>query len=183
LGVDPEPNSYITVPEEIYNDCLKPVCKTLEDEKLDKYINDAILFILFPYPEGHITAGYDIRAIEKMKPKAIFVGYGPCGCSGSSNLINLLDNNHNCYRNIKEPQKIIKIQDDEYNLVSSLTLKEGTGTGFLGKTIRNVAYIRSDLVKNPIIPSYDNIMIESNHPKEYTGLLTMMDMMFGLMSP
>jgi SAM-dependent methyltransferase len=136
LGVDPDPNNYAKIPDDYYRrKCLKPCASTLDKGELDHYIDNNILLLNWPDPNN---STYDIEAIFRMKPRAIFINYGPCGSSGSEALIDMLGGIE--VDRVNDARSEFSVGDLKYKLIESFTGVVGTGMGFIGKTFRVVSY-------------------------------------------
>ena len=179
LGVDPNPNVFNKVPIHIYEDCVKPCTNNLDSGELDEHIGKNFLLISWSNPNGPSlpTKSYDVHALEKMKPLGFYITYGPCGCAGSTQLIDLLEFGNDSSDplqflnvDIKNPKTIIQIGEYNYYLVKCYTYTIGSGSGFTGKTFRSVSYVRQDVKRTDNNPEFEESSDKSYNTNDSKNL-------------
>ena len=142
ICIEPETNIYNKIDDCLYHTFCIPTFPKIDNNIL-KYKNKCICLIIWPYPDDFLYGPYDVKALELLNPIGIFVTYDLCGCAGSSELIEIMDNTSTTNKNnknIKKPKKIININKTIYNLHSCITMICGKNSGFPGKALRISTY-------------------------------------------
>jgi hypothetical protein len=135
-------------------------------EALETHIGNCIVLISWPFYQSNMSGNtYDYDALIKSRPILFIINYGPCGCSGSDALINLLSSDpcvDNFFNVPPPPKKHITIATECYELKINYNYTVGTGFGMNGKTIRLVSYVKSD--NATVVPSctYNRYALGSN---------------------
>ena len=123
VAIDPEPNKWGAVPQNIYdNFSLKATYKTVDDFDGDQS------FVILDWPQPELS--YDIEAIEKLQPQGFFIRYAS-EAAGSQKMVKVLNNEHE--------GGFIKIGGTKY-----YTVAEFYGE-YLEYNLECKAYIRADL--------------------------------------
>ncbi len=128
-GVDPAPNSWNPVPGKIYENCLKPIAKNVEnlmnmkEDKKNLLVTPGknILLACWSNPDS-ANEGYVIGAIKRLTPDNFFVTYAPSGGCGSDAMVRLLDRDSSLkQRANSKVKKLLEISGIKYQLLFSYT--------------------------------------------------------------
>lgn len=144
--IDPDPESFKKFDPVKH---IKPKFNYLSECKNSDIKNSTVL-LNWPNPDDN---GYDIESLIYFEPKMFCISYGPCGSSGSDQLIDLLSDSKidPLFKLITQPSKSasnVTIGKFNYNLIYCNSLKIGSGFGFSGRTLRLVIYVRDDHMDN-----------------------------------
>lgn len=136
IGVDPAPNKWDQIPQELYDTySLKVSFASVDDEVVEKFFRKCFVILNWPQPELQ----YDIEAIEKLQPEGFFIRYSSEG-AGSEEMLNVLNDP-------KEDGAVI-FGETKYYPVAHFY---GEWFGFnLDYTVEGSSYIRSDLWNSEI---------------------------------
>lgn len=162
IGVDPYPTSYnngtiYTGNVELH---VTHSIKRFYNKDHPDYCRVDSVFIMWPDPNQ--KENYDLNALELIQPESFCVSFGPCGSSGSQELINVLTEQTletkldiiNDLMGQSGDIKVLKrvlIGNQQYSLISCVNEIQGTGTGFNGRTLRLVVYKKGDIDLDPYI--------------------------------
>lgn len=136
-GVDPAPNSWNPALGKIYETCLKPIAKNVENlmimtedyssdyssEKNNLLVTPGQNIVLACWSNPDFTdEGYVIDSIKRLRPEKFFVTYAPTGGCGSDSLVRLLDKDSSLEQTANSKVKnILEISGMKYQLLFSYT--------------------------------------------------------------
>ncbi len=149
--IDPEPFSFNrTAPTgEVARFITLPQYKTVDDYCAAQCAAQCVpqtvnLLINWPWPGDNEREPYDYDAIVRLKPAEFVVMYGPCGGSGSEELIEALTGRDGEATFFEGPAASLPVctLGVEYRLMSTDDEVHGSGYGFAGRTVRCARYAR-----------------------------------------
>lgn len=146
--IDPDPYSFnrTTPGGPAARFITMPNYKTVDDYCGAAAPQTVNLLINWPWPDDDKREPYDYDAIVRLKPAEFVVMYGPCGASGSEELIKALTGRDGMATLFGGPAASLPtctFEDVRYKLMSTDDKVYGTGYGFVGKTVRCARYARA----------------------------------------